>query len=376
MEAECEEIRFDEIGGWLDARAGKISEDERRVFGLIRVKMDLFDVEISEKIGVLEGIDVEAKKVEGRTKIIVKQGLDRYLEFVRVFMKELAEVEKENLERFIGDTNKIFANFDKRSYLFYQRANYLIGDELLAVRTEISDLSKYFSGVFDENHGIVNSSSVISSIRLKLKELYELDVALNKINFEIKNLGVKVVDGEERGRKLSEEIERIKASGEYAESLGREAEIKLAEKELGDDFSRLKVFVDFKALSNVFHSDEKKMDLIKSYRDDFRKSIVKDGGRGILDLMRGAGLNVGVVVDKIKLIDGKRRKISESKGLVDESGAEMLSGELEKMKSEVESLSIEKVKCVGRGRSLEKRKKEIRELVGLGVKELGGEIIS
>ena len=101
-----------------------ISESEEKIFELAKIRIDLFIKEINEKTRVLEEIDIESKKENERAKIIVRQSLDNYLSFVYVFIRELSEIEKQNLSKFIGVVGKIFSDFEKPSYIFYERASF------------------------------------------------------------------------------------------------------------------------------------------------------------------------------------------------------------------------------------------------------------
>jgi len=367
-----EKIGFDEVGGWLDGKVEEVSEKEKRVFDLISEKIELFIREIEDKVKVLEGIDVESKKAHGRAKLIVRQGLDKYLGFVDIFIKELTEVEKQNLGQFVEDVNKVFADFDKHSYLFYERATFLIGDEMAVVKQEINNLSKYFTKLFSENQKIVDSSNVVSSTKLKLKKLDEVAITLDKISLETKELDKKIVEGKEKEKKVLGEIEEVKVSRDYVENLKKREEIELVEKQLEGDILKLKSLVDFKALSSAFHSDEKKMKIVKSYKENFQETFAKDGGESILNLVSEAKLGSKVFADKIEEIDKRQKNLGEIRVLIKKDVVGGMMEEVQKIKSEIENLSIEKVKQVKRSEGIEASKEGIREVVGVGVGELGG----
>jgi len=375
QEAEPEEIKFNEIENWLDNKAREINEKEKKVFDLIKERIDLFIKEIDEKIKVLEEIDIESKKVEDRAKIIVRQGLDKYLGFVDIFIKELTKIEKQNLSQFIKDMNKIFSDFEKHSYIFYQRATFLIGDELAVVKQEINNFSEYFSKLFNEKQKIIDFSNAISSTKLKLRQFDETRATLDKIDLEIKSLDKKTMDSKEKMKKVLHEIEKVKASKAYGENLKNKEEIKLTEKQLEDDVLKLKTFVDFKVLSNTFHSDEKKMKLIKSCKEDFQGMITKDSGESILSLISESELDSNVIADKIKQINEKRQKITEDKKFIKKDEVEILSEEIQKIKLEIEKLSIEKVKHVKRSAGVEDSKEEIVEDIRRGVEGFGCKVI-
>ena len=371
-EVEPEEIAFDEIEVWLNCKVKELREKEKGVFDLIDEKVELFVSDIDVKLKVLEGIDVEVKKVEERAKRIVRQGLDKYISYVHVFVRELKEVERKSLESFIGEVNNIFSDFDKHSYIFYQRATFLIGDEIAAVKEKINHLSKYFTKLFKESDKIINSLKLVSSVRLNLVKIGELNDAVDKINLEVKVFDEKVKDKEMKVKDITQEIEKVKISKDYLDNLKLVGKIKLVEKQLSDDVLVLKGLVDFKVLSNVFHSHEKKMRLIKSYKENFRESLAKDGGEGILRLIGEAELDSDGVRRKIKDINDLKEKIVEDKKLILEDAVIGLSSELDKIEKEIENLKIEKVKHVKRGEGVLGNKVEIVEEIGREVKGLGG----
>ncbi len=350
---ESKEIEFDEIENWLEDKTKGINKKEGEVFDLIRGKIDLFMGEIGKKTKVLEAVDVESKKVEDRVKIIVRQSLDKYLNFVSIFIKELDEIEKQNLCQFIDELNKIFSEFDKHSYVFYKRATYLIGDEIAAVKQEINNLSEYFTKLFKESEEIVKSLKAVFSIKLKLRKIDELVASIDKINSEVKVLDERIKNKKDKVEEILEEIGKIKTSKGYRENLKKHEEIKLTEKQLGEDVLKLKSLVDFKALSNVFHSDEKKMKIIKSYKEDFQEGLSKNDGESILGLISEAELYSDIISDKIKQINEKKQNLVEIKKLIKKDKIKVLSEEVEKVEKEIEDLKIEKVKHVKRGEVIE-----------------------
>jgi len=369
---ERERVNSDKIESWLDKKTGELVEEERKVFVLIEKEINSFIMEVDKKTKILQAIDIESKKVEERAKIIVRQGLNEYLNFVEIFKKELVNIEKQKLNQFIKKIDKVFSSFDKRSYIFYQRANYLIGDELVALKQEINNLSTYFTGLFDKNKKISQSSDIISSTKSKLTRLDETSIALDKINLEIKSLNKKTSENEEKGVKILYKIKKIKVSKNYLENIKREDEIKLTEKQLEENILELKSLIDFKKLANTFHSDAKKMKRIKNYRDDFQKNFTKNKGKGILSLINEAELDDSSISNKIKQIKESESKISKNKKLIKKDEVKELLKEAEKIKSELESLTAEKVKYTKRSEKIKENRKKVLESIAPNITGLGG----
>jgi len=371
---ELEEVNFVEIESWLENKVKKFAEKEKKVFLLIQEKITIFTSDINEKTKILEAIDIKSKKVEERAKTIVKQSLDKYLNFIKIFTKELTDIDKQNLNHFIKGANQIFSDFDKRSYIFYQRTNYLIGDELLAVKQEINNLSIYFTDLFNENKKITDSLNLISSIKSKLTQLNETSQILDEINSEIESLDKITTKNKERKETLSHKIEKIKITKDYFENIEREEEIKQMEKQLLDNISKLKSLIDFKKLTNAFHSDENKMKTIRNYRENFHKSFDENRGDDILNLISKAELNNSAISNEIKQINERRKKIYENKKLIEKDEVKELLEEIEKIKSELEYIAIEKVKEGKKKEKIEENKEEMWESITPDITELGGTI--
>ena len=166
-------INFSEIESWLTKKEEQLNKKEAQIFSLIEQRMNIFFNELNEKLKILKSVDIESKKVEDRAKIIVRESLERYVGYVDTLTSELKKLKKQNLAQFIADINKIFFNFDKHSNIFYQRATFLIGNEIADVREEIKNLYKYLVELLNENKEIIDSSEKLSKVRLKLKQVEE-----------------------------------------------------------------------------------------------------------------------------------------------------------------------------------------------------------
>jgi len=95
----------------------------------------------------------------------------------------------------------------------------------------------------------------------------------------------------ESDKETLKEIEKIKKSKSYIENLKKQEEIKLDEKELEKEVYKLKEIIDFKALAGMFHTDEKKMVVVKEYKKNFQVTFQEDNGARILSLINEAELN-------------------------------------------------------------------------------------
>jgi len=143
-EISLEKIKPNELKNWIEKEKENLLEKEKEIFIKIEKEILRFTEEIDIKIKILEKIDIKSKKAEEKAKIIVKQSVEKYLNSIKILRNELLEIKKENLNKFVEKINLRFSDFEKHSYIFYNRANYLIGEELLELKKEINNLSECF----------------------------------------------------------------------------------------------------------------------------------------------------------------------------------------------------------------------------------------
>ncbi len=367
---EAEKIAFDEIENWIGNKEKEIKNKEKEILVLIKNRILEVNNELDEKLIALENVDIESKKVEDKIKLIVRQNLNNYINYTKNFMENINNLKEENLEKLITTVNGIFLNFDKKSCTSYQKATFLIGKEIAAVKGSITNLSRYLEKVFSKNKDIVDSSKIISFVKLKLRQIEEINETINSVDGRIKYLDEKIMKINEVNKKKLEEIEKIKGSKSYSENLKKQKEIKSAEKELEKEFYELKAMIDFKALSNIFHANQEKIGIIKAHKENFQASLYDE--TNILSLLDEAGLNNETILTKIKQINDKKQEIIKNKEAIKKDETEDLLTEVKKIKLEIESLNNEKDKELKTHNRLKKTREEIidsikQELVKINV---------
>ncbi|MFH1451770.1 MAG: hypothetical protein ABIF88_01200 [archaeon] len=372
---EIREIRFNDIGKFLDDKVIENKRAEKRIFEEIKNRIDFFVSEIEEKIIVLEEIDVESKKEHGRAKILVKQGLESYINLVNKFMKDLLEIKKEGIGEFVKKIDKLFFNFEKSSFNFYQRATYLIGDEIAAVRIRIKELHKEFSKLFNENIEFIELEKFNELLKQKFNYLEEINRDIGLVNEKINDCEKNIKNLSEKRDGLEIKIEKAINSDEYTEGLKLKDEIKKLEREKEIKIMGLKEVIDFKALSNLYHSSEKKMEVIKSYRDNFLSTFKEDSGKKILELISGTSLENNVIDARIDKVEDIRDEIVKKKSKIKEDIVFELNEKVKELSLEREKLVEERGKSLKRMKGLKEELDEVCSVLKIEVERLGAKII-
>ena len=351
---EEQKISFNEVKTLIENKRKDISEKEKEFFTDVKNKISLDIKEITKKLTILENIDVKEKKVEDRVKLIVRENLNNYINQVKTLIESLNNLKEENLETLIKNINDIFSGFDKRSNMSYQKATFIIGKEIAAVRESIGSLSKKLVEIFDENKEIIDTSKTLSLIKHKLNQIDEINETRNKIDERITFFDNELINIKESDNKILENIEEIKKGENYLKNLQKKQEIKLAKEALTKEFFNLKEMIDFKALGNIFHTDKDKMDIIKSHKENFTE--VYDGS--ILNLLEEAELNNNNILTKVEEINDIEKKIKNKKDLIERDETQSLLDESKKIRIDIDNLNNEKQKELKTSNKLKVNKEE------------------
>ncbi len=358
-----------------------LKERERVVLSEIAGKFEDFYVSVEEKLGVLERIDIESKKEYERAKILVRQGLDKYVGLVRGLLKELKKLNGERgvgvrgigvldaggLVGFVNEIGKVFVGFEKASAKVYERATYLVGDEMMAVRNEVR---KFYNGllkIFDGEKSLIIGLRMCSEIRLKFGEVGRMEDRLKEFEREVLVNEDGVVKLKKMVDNLREEIDLIKKSSDYLEGLRAKEKVGVLSRMLDGEIVRLKGLVDFKKLIGIVHVNERELGIVKRFRDAFVSEFSSGSGK-LLGILESCGMMSSEVEGQVALVGKIRGELGEMKKLI---GVDVVVGKLEevrKIEGEIELKRISGVKVCLRlkeiGLKLDGLKDEVVGLVG------------
>jgi len=371
-----EKIAFTDIGNWIENKTKETEIKQEEAFTLVKDRINVSINEIKEKINILKNVDINSKKQEDKIKSITEEGRKKYIEFVELFIKNLDNLQQDKLEKLISNVNKIFSDFNKTSRMSYERATILIGKEMESIRDGIKAFSKDLIKVFDENENIVNSSKVVSLIKIKLKQFEETEKDFKIVNETMISLAKKITDKEEENKKILEEIEEIKKSPDYLEYLERLKKLKFIEEDLEKDFISLRQIIDFKSLGSFYHIFEKEMKIVNSYKENFQANFQKDNGTDILNLLNQAKLNTEEISDKINQIYKQKKEIIENKNEIEKNKdkTQELHSKIIRIITEIDNLKNLKTKEEKRREKLNSSKEDIIKSIKEEFEKIGVEI--
>lgn len=371
-EAKVEEVSFGDIGKWIEVRGNDLGKHEEGIFVDIARRFEDFYISLGGKLEVLKEIDVESKNEHGRVKVLVRQGLDKYINFVDILLKGMRGIRLYDLDKVIREISDVFIGFERDSAKGYERATYLIGDEMGAVRNEIRGFYNGLVKTFEVDDSSIRDLGRIRDVRLKLDEFENVGKNVEGIKKEIKENGDDIRKAEERVKELKSEAEEIGLSSEYVANLKKGEDIVALRKRIEREVFLLKGLVDFKKIVGIVHGNEKEFGLIKNYRDHFALEFSRDDGKRLRDLLESLNMKSSAIREKFVLIKEKSSELGRKVGEVGEDVVAVKLGEAEKVEGGIEGMKDERAKVERRLGEVELRLKGLRDEVVLLVEKVGG----
>ena len=294
-------------------------------------------------------IDIDEIKTEDRIKLIVKENLRNYLNYLDKLILRLEELDNE--KNIIDKINFIFHDFQRKSSMSYEKATILIGKELAKVKESIKKFFKSIGSLLNAHQGVIGESKIIKLVESQTKEFNEFKKTKSAITENIEGSNNQINNFKKIIKTNEEEIETLKKSERFIEEDKKKQELEKKKQDLDNYIGVLGRMIDFKALSNFYHIFEKEMKTIKEYRENFKQTFHKTKGEDILLLLRESNLHNVNILNKIQEIDDKKKEISNV--VIGETGLENLGNIINKANLEIQEFNSEKLVKEKRSKKLE-----------------------
>lgn len=337
---ENEKLNLADLEAWLKSQKSDIASKQSNILSLINSEISKIIDDLEENAENLEKINLNDKKVEERIKLIVKENLYYYNLNLKRLIENLKDLKESSPELLIEKINLLFFNFEKKSSINFEKATFLIGKELEAVKISINNVFRDLKKILDENDGFFKKIKIISSIEKHFSEFENAKKTKQEIMEVIENIKQKIADAEDSINEITKNMEKSRNSKEYLEEREKEEELHFKKQKLKKEFSRLKESIDFKYLASIFHSDEKKMHKLKEFMNNFEESI--ESPEFLIGMMSHANLKTIDISQKIRdLFELKRQLNSTSMESlkIQERNIKNLENEIKRLNSEIISLN-------------------------------------
>ncbi len=342
--ANQEKISFEDIEKYLFSNEEKIQKNLSDAIKLIHENITSLTHETNDKLDTLSKVSLDKKNEDERIKHLVLTNKQIYTKEVEKLLSELKHLKSHDFNDFISQINLNFFEFKKRSDDKYKKSTFLIGKEIADVSECISKFMKNYSKIVSENEGNMQQLKLISEIRAKLRKIElsksekkVIEETIHKITSEIKSLKQKIKD-------VISEIEKVKNSREHKENLDNIEKQKTLILEINKELNELKLMIDFKTLTEMFHSSEKYRPIVKNFRENFNEHFKEDNGVALLHIISEAKINNEAIRNKITDINSKSEEFYKIKSLILHDKVQSSTYELKKLESELNTLNDAKEK--------------------------------
>lgn len=356
---EVEKISQKEFLDWLLNKKSKIEKEEQEFLISVRKRVSDLISELKGKISVVSKRDIDEIKAEDKIKLIVKQNLHNYLNYLDKLILRLEELGNER--DIIDKINFIFHDFQRKSLMSYEKATILIGKDLAEIKESIKKFFKGIEILIKFNQSMIDEIKIIKLVESKTKEFNEFKKTKSGIIEDIEECNKKINNLEKTIKNKEEGIETLKKSEKFIEEDKKKKELEKKKQDLDNDIGFLGRMIDFKALSNFYHSFEKEMKIIKGYKENFKQIFHKTKGEDIFLLLKQSNLHNVNILNKIQEIDDKKKQISNI--VIEETGLENLENMVKKLKLEIQEFNSEKLVKEKRLKKLEINLNDIMKLI-------------
>ena len=354
-----EKLTFSEIEDWIERKRKENEIEERELVISIKDRIKNLDNELEIKLSLLDEIDIESRKEDGRIKRVVSNSRIQYIGAVNNLMANLENLKETSFPDFVKKIDRALSEFNKTSFKNYERTTILIGKEMADIKEEVKSFSKDLVEIFNNNKEISELSQRIGLIKSKLNLLDSTEKNKIGIKKTIISLDEKIKQDEKENQRCLTEIEKIKQSENYKNMLEKKEKLNILKEEFREKILTLKQLIDFKALTNFFHTNEKQMNILKEYKTDFYTNFEQDNGKRILDLLKESKLNTNIISERENLIKAKKEILENYEKEIEKDETHNLNYKIEKITIEIENLKIEKVKERKRKEKLNINKEEL-----------------
>jgi len=348
---ERQGIPFEKLSNYISNEQEEIEKNKSEFFESIHEIIFEHSERVEKKVKILVAIDIDSKKIEERAKIIVKQSVEKYVIEVKKLLAELKNSEKNSIEEFINQVNYTFTHFNKRSAIFYGRSNYIIGDELLAVKNAIQKIHQEFDELLDSKKEIIKKSITLREIASSLEIISEKTNKKDEYLKEITKIDTLIQEKEKIIAKIETDIEQTKKSKEYSFFKKSLEEIDTKEQAINKMILECKSLINFKELMGLYYSSESKREVIKKYKDSFSIQFRESEIQDLLGLIIDSKISNR---DKILALVAKIAKQKEEK----KEDKARLGKDIIAEKNSIKKRHLEELKKLQEDKALEKKIEE------------------
>lgn len=363
---KIEKIKAEDLELWISRKKAESEKRSGEIVSLIWDKIKQTVGELEAEKGFLDKIDLRGKKENEKIKLVVKDNLNNYSEYLGMLINGLKGAETKDLNKLITRINFLFYDFDKKSFMAYQKANILVGKELQAVRITSRNFTNDIRGILNSNKSLAENSKVVHFLDGKIRELVENSKINAETKSKIEDLRERIGIDESEIVKSKEKAEAVRKSESYKAREKEEEKLDYSKEKLKEEIAELGKMIDFKKLAGIIHTNEKKMNVLKEYRANFEKAFIEEGGDKIISLLKDSGLDDVDLANKLDEIIKIRDKIDKEEAELNKKGKNEIANLEKEIKKAEDNISKIRIEIANEEKKTDKvgeKRKEILDFI-------------
>ncbi len=335
---EKQRLSQNQLNRWLSDKEKELNNKEEEFLNPVKQRMSRLISELKEEIIVLENVDINAKKVNAKVKLIVKENLKNYLGYLQRVIQRLESIDSG--KEIVKKIDDIFTEFDKRSKISYEKITFIVGKEMQATKDSIKKFFKDLEMLIKQYKESFKEFQTIGLIETSTEKLNNIKENKSKI-LEILNEDIdKIKRLKESLENKENEAKEIKKSERYLKEEKKKQELEVKNSELQRITRELSKIIDFKPLTNFYHKFETDMNLVKQFRENFNVALKRNGIEKLGNFLKEAKLDNKEILELIEKINNVTQEIKEIK--IEDTGILFLEKGIDKIKSEIKTIDSER----------------------------------
>jgi len=333
-------VKSDDINSWIHNQKKALAEEESKFLKQITERVLLLADELETEVTALQEVNFDDIKTEKRAKMIVGTNLDLYIGHLTKLIVTLRELNITTTHNLLENITMIFRNFEQKSMKNFQKAAFLVGHKLGDIGVSTGKFFKDIRQQIKDNNSLINRAKIIHAVDLELNEIdnFEKTKLEFKSNIDAFEQNINKLESKKKG--IDEEIESIKKSKSYAKETNEREEFEKDKTELTKSIYELRKLIDFKLLSNTFHSNHKHLAIVRNYKANFEEAFQRDSGKKLIILLEEAKINQSNILDSIKKITKTQQKIENT--VIESDKIENLNKDITNITHQIEDLNSKK----------------------------------
>lgn len=366
---ELKKVKLDEVTGILLKKKQEINASEIELVELINNIVRLLVTEFESELVAISQVNLNNRKAETKLKLVVKNNLDEFVICLNKLKASLENLQDKKIQDLIKKINLNFQEFKSRSHMNFEKATFLVGDELGAVMESIKGFHEDLNNLLESNKEFTSNFAIVERLEILLNELAQIEKIKKEIGCEINKSGEKASELEKEVESLRKKIEILIKTPKYHAEVEKRQALEAKKENLRGKIADLNKVIDIKELAKIYHSDEKEMKVINEYRENFNEAFENDKGESLIELVN----EKDKIQEEISNIIREQKEISEF--AIESDEVLEIEHDIGKINNKISELKVEKLKDEKKISQFNEKMKNIKEVLGKELLKINFELV-